>query len=853
MKRLFTSILLIFLAITGFSQVEYTYDFNNLDEGSQNLNGQDGWTTHYQTAGSSQDFDVTYASGSLLSPDESLAIFYPYGGPGVGRTATRYADNNFNFNFQNGGIIDFEFDLCRNWWGVFVGVGFDADGDGNILSGMTDGDGGICLGVKGSNDNNYPTLSFPQRDGILSTSYQQESAWARYKMSFDFNANNGTGSVTVFVKEFDETAGWGEWMQIADMTEINMELTPNSGDKNDFHMWNAVYFHSQGAIGGFDNLLVRQMPEGNVQYISMPDIPKQLTINDPITLEATATSGLPVSFEYLSGPATLSGNILTLTGEEGTVKIKAKQDGNDNWLPAPDVIKTFQVVDPMNYTPTYTIRRPFDGSTVLMPELNTMVICLSAYIEHPDAIRFEEVTATIDGNDINLTTAYPDDPANGYFFGLWTPTSFGDYTMTVNMTTSGGKVTTETVSFSISDNYDNMSVTTMNGDLVVSPSHMSAQGNYEMPQHVGAFNHIRADYQHNCVGTCDTYDRVGGVKVRNYRGEWMELFRYITPFGVECSADLDVTDYTTVLQGLVEFELYFETWNGDGYNPVLTFDLTKGTPQYKYVNVEEIWFDTYSFGDYANQQPVPVINYTFPEGAEKANLKITTTGHNWSSGTNGCYNTGNAAEFLEATHHIYVNNVKKYDQHNWEACNPNPYGCQPQNGTWTYSRSGWCPGSIAMVWDFSLDEYVSRGNAELFYQFDPTYIDECHPNYPDCVDGQNNCTLCAAPDNPLLRLAGKVISYSNDIEIISDVNEIATPEAFNVNIYPNPANNQLNFSSDYTHGNLSVLIVNAQGQEMARFAFSGNRSIDVSRWNAGVYFVKILGGTEKTMKVVITR
>jgi len=837
--------------MVGFSQVEHLYNFNSLTEGEMNLNGQDGWVTHYQTAGTSPDFNVAYASGELMAPDESIAIFYPHGGPGVGRTATRKASPNFDFNFQNGGIIDLEFDLCRNWWGAFVGVGFDADGDGNILGGMTEGDGGVNLCVKGADGvDNHPRISFPTATGVTSASYQQVSSWARYKLSFDFNAYNGAGSVTVFVKEFT-SKGWGEWQQIADMTELNMGLTPGSGDKNDYQVWDGIYFHSQGGTGAFDNILVRQMPDGNVQYINMPDIPKQLTINGPITLQATATSGLPVSFQYISGPATLNGNILTLTGETGEVKIKATQAGDDTWLPAPEVTKTFLVIDPMDYTPTYTIRRPYDGSTVYMPELSDMVICISTYIEHSDAIEFEEVKATIDGSDVILDTKYPNDPENGYYYGYWKPAAFGSHNMDISITTSGGKVTTDHITFNVSNTYETMTATTMNGDLIVSPSNTSNVKDYAMPLHVGAFNDITANYQHNCVGTCDTYDRVGGVMVRNYRGEWMELFRYITPFGVECTANLDVTDYTSVLQGIVEFELYFETWNGDGFNPTLTFEMTKGTPEYKYANVDEIWYGTFSFGDYANQQPVPTVNYFFENTAEKASIKVMTTGHNWSSGTNNAYNTGNAAEFLEATHHIFVNNTKEFDQHNWENCNPNPYGCQPQNGTWTYPRSGWCPGSIPMVWDFDITSHISQGSINLFYQFDPNYIDECHPNYPDCIDGQNNCTLCAAPDNPLLRLSGKVITFSNNITVLSDVNETVEPEAFNVDIYPNPAESQLNLSTDYEHGSLSVMILNAQGQVMANFAFSGSKTIDVSNWAPCVYFVQTLGGTMKTTKVVI--
>lgn len=851
MKRLFLTLSLLLCLTMVKAQVEYLIDFNNYTTGTQCLNGQDNWVTHYQTAGSSQDFDVDYNCDELLSPDESIAIFYPYGGPGVGRTATRKATGNFDFNFQNGGIIDLEFDIFPAWWGDYVGVGYDADGDGNILQGMTDGDGGVFLRVAGSENDNHPNIMLPDGTNILISNFRQEG-WARYKMSFDFSAYDGAGSLTVFVKTFDNT--WSEWTQLAEATELNMGMTPGSGDMRDYEVWDGIFFHCQGGTGGFDNILIRQMPEGNMQYINMVDIPKQLTINEPYTLEATATSGLPVSFEMISGPATIEGNTLTLTGETGTVSLKATQAGNDEWLPAPDVVKTFEVIDPMAYSTDITIRRPYDQTNVYLPELKPIVLNVSLQVEHADALHFEEVKCSINGEDSYLITDYPDDPENGYFYCYWMPAQYGEHNMTVSVTTTGGNVTTKSSSFTITNEYDDLNVVTLNGDLICTPSIHSSVGEYVMPTHVGAFNMITAHYDHNCVnGNCDTYDRVGGVRVRNYRGEWMELFRYITPFGVQCEDNLDVTDYSSVLQGLVEFELYFESWNGDGFNPILTFEMTKGAPEYLYSNVDEIWFDIYSFGDYANQQPVPDVDYTFSPNTQAAKLKLITTGHNWSSYSNGgnSYNTGNAAEFYEATHGVKINDQAEFEQHLWRTCNPNPSGCQPQNGTWTYNRSGWCPGSIAMVWDFDLSEHINDGCINIFYELDPTYIDECHPNYPDCIDGQNSCPQCDMPDNPVLRVSGKVVSYSNNVNVLTDAPAIIDNSTFNVDIYPNPAQHNLNFSSDYENGKLSVLILNAQGQEVKKFAFSGSRTIDVSELPSGVYFVRILGGTMITKKIVI--
>ena len=830
------------------AQVEYVINFDNYTLGTQCLNGQDNWSTHYQTASTSQDFDVDYSCDGLLSPNESLAVYYPYGGPGVGRTATRKASGNFNFNFKDGGIIDFEFDITPAWWGVFAGVGYDADGDGNILQGMTEGDGGVYLRIAGSGNDRHPNIVLPNGQDILITNYRQEN-WARYKMSFDFSAYDGAGSLTVFVKDFDGT-NWGEWNQLSEATELNMGMTPGSGDMRDYKVWDGIFFHCQGGTGGFDNFLVRQMPEGNMQYINMPDIPKQLTINPPYTLKATSSSGLPVSFELVSGPAELNGNVLSLTGKTGKVTIKATQAGNNTWLPAPDVIKTFEVIDHTAYPTDITIRRPYDETNVYLPELKAIVISTSLKVEHADALHFEEVTCTINGESLNLRTDYPNDPENGYYYGYWTPSTYGEHNMTISVTTTGGNVTEKSSTFNITKEYEDLDVVTFNGDLQCTPSVHSAIGNYVMPTHVGAFSKINAHYDHNCINSkCDDYDRVGGVKVRNYRGEWMELFRYTTPFGKECEDDVEVTDFTSILQGLVELELYFESWNGEGYNPTLTFNMTKGDPEYDYANVEEIWYDIYPFGDYNNQQPVPKVKYNFSDNTKAAKLKLTTTGHNWSSKANDTYNTGNAAEFYEGTHNIIINGKKTYEQHLWRTCSPNPAGCQPQNGTWYHPRSGWCPGSIALVSDYNLD--ITAGYADIFYELDPTYLDECHPNHPNCVDGQNGCIRCDAPDNPVLRVSGKVVSLSNTIDVLTDVLNITEKETFNVDIFTNPASSTLNFSSDYERGKLSVLIMNAQGQEVRRFTFDGSRSIDVSDLASGVYFVKILGNTMQTKKIVI--
>ncbi len=63
----------------------------------------------------------------------------------------------------------------------------------------------------------------------------------------------------------------------------------------------------------------------------------------PITLTATGGgSGNQVTFSVTSGPATLTGNTLTITGA-GTIVVKASQAGNSNYTAAPDVTASIVV------------------------------------------------------------------------------------------------------------------------------------------------------------------------------------------------------------------------------------------------------------------------------------------------------------------------------------------------------------------------------------------------------------------------------------------------------------------------------------------------------------------------------
>ena len=115
----------------------------------------------------------------------------------------------------------------------------------------------------------------------------------------------------------------------------------------------------------------------------------------PITLSATASSGLPVSFSVLSGPGTVSGNMLTVTGV-GTIVVAANQAGSVAFSAAPQVTQNI-VVNPASQTITFTPTSPVTFST--------MPITLSATSTSGLAVTFTLVSgpATLNGNTLTLT------------------------------------------------------------------------------------------------------------------------------------------------------------------------------------------------------------------------------------------------------------------------------------------------------------------------------------------------------------------------------------------------------------------------------------------------------------------
>jgi hypothetical protein len=111
---------------------------------------------------------------------------------------------------------------------------------------------------------------------------------------------------------------------------------------------NTIQARSRDSAGNYSaiaSILVTFSPPDTrlPQTITFGALSKQVVGDAPFALSASASSGLPVSFSVLSGPAILSGNIVTMTGT-GLAVLRASQSGDATNAPAPNVDQVLIIV-----------------------------------------------------------------------------------------------------------------------------------------------------------------------------------------------------------------------------------------------------------------------------------------------------------------------------------------------------------------------------------------------------------------------------------------------------------------------------------------------------------------------------
>ncbi|MBX2842468.1 MAG: T9SS type A sorting domain-containing protein [Flammeovirgaceae bacterium] len=93
-----------------------------------------------------------------------------------------------------------------------------------------------------------------------------------------------------------------------------------------------------------------ESPDAKNQVITFGSIGTRSLEEGTVKLSVKSSAGLPVTLVVVSGPAILNGNTLTLNGL-GEVTIKASSAGNENYLPADEVIQTFSITNKVAMKP----------------------------------------------------------------------------------------------------------------------------------------------------------------------------------------------------------------------------------------------------------------------------------------------------------------------------------------------------------------------------------------------------------------------------------------------------------------------------------------------------------------------
>jgi len=709
------------------------------------------------------------------------------------------------------------------WWALYNSGGYS-------LPGIIEVDLGIAHDITGFSY--LPNAASPTAKALDYEIYLSSDGtnWGNMDAAGRFNWTNDTD---VSLKEV--------YFGAVSARYVKVKYLSNTQAGDNIHTGELVFFENPGAATGQIN-----------QVINFEHIPYKGNTSPDFEVHATSNSGLPVTFEIVSGPASINGNIISLSGTPGIVTVKALQSGNTTYYPA-ESIQSFEVLDLSSYHPTVTTRLT-ENYPIEMPTLKAYPIYIQASIDIPDnLLEVQNVSIEIDG------TNYATEQRNNLYYYLWTPSSYGNHSINITATLNNGNTTNITRNIQISNNISTRTVTTLD-DVVIQFGGTNSRwfyGTYTLPQFVSSYNDITAYFQVECPnisGGCDDWDRVAFVDVKAPDGNWIQLFRYITPYGVACSHQLNVTDYMSLLQGEVEFRVFIDTWGTGGWQLTLNLEYTQGTPTYAYSSVEEVWDNQYAFGDPANLHSVETYQTNINAGVQSSHLRLSSTGHGW-----GVNNSNNAAEFFNATHYINVNGNQTFTQHLWTNCSPNPDNCTGQHGTWYYNRAGWCPGTIPHPNNFDLSAFIGS-HIDLDYRFHPSYMDNCHPNNPNCVSG-TTCPNCNAGYNPFYIVDAQIINQSNQPIVYGaplGIDFTDNIKIYNLKLFPNPSDGQFYIQSDNFIGMTRLSINSIEGKLIKTYFFKSSDDLNNYRFNLrkipkGIYFINIENAAGTGSKKLIIR
>jgi hypothetical protein len=150
------------------------------------------------------------------------------------------------------------------------------------------------------------------------------------------------------------------------------------------------------------------------QTITFGALPNKTYRDAPFTVSATASSGLSVTFSIFSGPATINGNTITITGV-GHVVVRAAQAGNTNYNAAPTVDQAFDVTTASATIALSNLSQVYDG-TPKAPMVVTTPAGLSYTLSYTQ--NGQAVTSPTNVGNYNVTATITDANYQGSTSGI---------------------------------------------------------------------------------------------------------------------------------------------------------------------------------------------------------------------------------------------------------------------------------------------------------------------------------------------------------------------------------------------------------------------------------------------------
>ncbi|RKX46582.1 MAG: hypothetical protein DRP64_03020 [Verrucomicrobia bacterium] len=169
---------------------------------------------------------------------------------------------------------------------------------------------------------------------------------------------------------------------------------------------------------GFDldaiGVINQPAPTGLLQAILFDPIPHQKLAFGSVELQATADSGLPVSYSIQSGSATVAADVLSFTGT-GVVEVVANQAGNTFYAPASPVLHSFHVAEEIQHIFVELLPNQLQsGGTIQMNAYASsgLPVLMEVY-EGPAAVMIGETNHVLDlaneTGDVTLRAYQPGD------------------------------------------------------------------------------------------------------------------------------------------------------------------------------------------------------------------------------------------------------------------------------------------------------------------------------------------------------------------------------------------------------------------------------------------------------------